>query len=62
VVRTSTFRIPAGLPEGSYTVGIDAHARGFNPAGDGGGPGLNWLTDYAYLHAHPSVSIAVIDA
>lgn len=49
VVRTATFRIPTAFPEGSYSVGIDAHSRGFNPAGDGGGPAINWLTDYAYL-------------
>jgi hypothetical protein len=61
VTRIANFRIGGGLPEGSYSVGIDAHSRGFNPAGDGGGPGTNWLTNYEYLHAHPSIGIAVID-
>jgi len=61
MVRTALFRLAANLPEGSYAVGIDAHSRAFNPAGDGGGPGVNWLADYAYLHAHPSMGIALID-
>lgn len=61
MVRTASFRLTGALPEGSYAVGIDAHSRGFNPAGDGGGPGVDWLADYAYLHAHPSIGIALID-
>lgn len=64
--RVAVFRLqdPATgspLSAGCYTFGVDAHTRAFNPAGDGGGPGLNWCTDYAYRHAHPSVAISVVD-
>jgi hypothetical protein len=53
--------LPGSYPQGAYGLHIDAHTRAFNPAGDGGGPGVNWLADYAYSHSHPSISIAVID-
>lgn len=49
------------LQAGCYTFWIDAHTRAFNPAGDGGGPGTNWCTDYDDIHAHPSVAISVVD-
>jgi hypothetical protein len=60
--RVALFSLPGSLPEGSYTFSIDAHTRAFNPAGDGGGPAVDWLTDYAYSHAHPSVAVSVIDS
>jgi len=62
VARVALFSIPNVLAEGSYTFGIDAHTRAFNPAGDGGGPGVDWFTNYAYSHAHPSVAVSVINA
>jgi hypothetical protein len=61
MVNVGTFLIPGIAAAGCYTVSIDAHSRGFNPAGDGGGPGVNWLADYAYRHAHPSIAISVVD-
>ena len=62
IAPDALFSIPNVLAEGSYTFGIDAHTRAFNPAGDGGGPGVDWLTNYAYSHAHPSVAVSVINA
>ena len=60
--RVSLFSLPGSLLEGSYTFSIDAHTRAFNPAGDGGGPSTDWLTDYAYSHAHPSIAVSVINS
>jgi hypothetical protein len=60
--RVALFSLPGTLLEGSYTFSIDAHTRAFNPAGDGGGPGTDWLTDYAYSHAHPSIAVSVINS
>ena len=53
---------PGTLPQGSYSFGIHAYTRAFNPAGDGGGPATNWLADYPYIWTHPEVDFAVIDA
>ncbi len=61
IVRVGIFEIPAGALAGCYSLAIDAHTRAFNPAGDGGGPGTNWLENYAYSHLHPSVSVSVVD-
>ena len=62
VSKTALYSLPGSLPQGSYGFSIDAHTRAFNPAGDGGGPGTNWLANYAYSHAHPSLSLSVIDS
>ena len=62
MARVALFEIPAAALAGCYSVSIDAHTRAFNPAGDGGGAATNWLTDYAYSHAHPSVAVSVVDA
>lgn len=61
VTRTTRWGLGGGLPQGSYSFTITAYSRAFNPAGDGGGPGTNWLTNYAYLWAQPSVAVSVID-
>ena len=62
VTRTALYSLPGSLPQGSYGFSIEAFTRAFNPAGDGGGPGTNWLTNYDYSKAHPSVSLSVIDS
>ena len=62
MARVAQFTLDRHAPQGCYTFTIDAHSRAFNPAGDGGGPGADWNTDYSYLHAHPSIAVAVIDA
>lgn len=59
--RVAVFEIPAAALAGCYSVSIDAYTRAFNPAGDGGGPGTNWLTDYAYSRRSPSVAVSVVD-
>ncbi len=61
VTRTALYNLPGSLPQGSYSFSIDAYSRAFNPAGDGGGPATNWLDDYDYIHANPSVALSVID-
>jgi hypothetical protein len=61
VVRSTLWSLPAALPQGSYGFGIHASTRAFNPAGDGGGPGTNWFTDYDYSHVDPSIGVSVID-
>ena len=55
---------PAGhAPEGLLHASASTPTRrAFNPAGDGGGPGTDWLTDYAYSHAHPSIAVSVINS
>jgi hypothetical protein len=60
--RVALFSLPGTALEGSYTFSIDAHTRAFNPAGDGGGAIVDWYTDYAYSHAHPSIAVSVINA
>ena len=60
--RSTLWSLPGSLPQGSYSFGIHASTRAFNPAGDGGGPGTNWLTDYDYSHIDPSIGISVIDS
>jgi hypothetical protein len=62
VSRTAIVKIPGTAQPGCYDVTITAWSRSFNPAGDGGGPGTDWLTNYYYLLAQPSRAIAVIDA
>jgi hypothetical protein len=62
VSRATLWRLPASLPQGSYGFSIHSSSRAFNPAGDGGGPGTNWKTDYDYLYVVPSIGIAVIDS
>ncbi|MGE5272850.1 MAG: hypothetical protein ACM3QU_03640 [Verrucomicrobiota bacterium] len=60
--RATLWSVPHTLPQGSYGFTIHSSSRAFNPAGDGGGPGINWLTDYDYLYITPSIGIAVIDS
>lgn len=62
VTRTTLYDLPGTLPQGSYGFSILAYTRAFNPAGDGDGPGTNWLANYAYSWVNPSVGIAVIDS
>jgi hypothetical protein len=60
--RSTLWKLPKTLPQGSYGFTIHASSRAFNPAGDGGGPGVNWKTDYDYLYVTPSIGVAVIDS
>lgn len=60
--RAASLSIPGTFEEGAYSVNIAALSRAFNPAGDGGGPGIDWLTDYAYSGAWPGLNFAVINA
>jgi hypothetical protein len=60
--RSTLWKLPKTLPQGSYGFTVHSSSRAFNPAGDGGGPGINWLTDYDYLYVTPSIGIAVIDS
>jgi hypothetical protein len=62
VPRTTLYGLPGSADQGSYSFSIDAWSRAFNPAGDGGGPGTNWLANYSYIHANPSVAVAIIDS
>lgn len=62
VSKSTLWSIPASLPQGSYSFSIHSSSRAFNPAGDGGGPGVNWLTDYDYLYVNPSIGVSVIDS
>jgi hypothetical protein len=62
VSRTTLYGLPGSADQGSYSFSIDAWSRAFNPAGDGGGPATNWLANYSYVHANPSVAVAVIDS
>ena len=62
VTRSTLWSVPHTLPQGSYTFWVHSTSRAFNPAGDGGGPGTNWLADYDYLWVTPSIALAVIDA
>jgi hypothetical protein len=62
IARVALFTLAHRAPQGSYSFRIDAHTRAFNPSGDGGGPGVDWNTNYEYSHTHPSIGIAVIDA
>ncbi len=61
VSNVTLYMLPGSAAQGSYGLSIDAWSRAFNPAGDGGGPATNWLANYSYIEAHPSVSVAVID-
>ena len=56
------YSLPATLPQGSYSFSIDAYTRAFNAAGDGGGPGTNWLTNYGYSRSNPGFSFSVINS
>jgi hypothetical protein len=60
--RATIWSLPGSLLQGSYGFTIHSSSRAFNPAGDGGGPGINWLTDYDYLYVTPSIGVAVIDS
>jgi hypothetical protein len=60
--RSTLWSLPHTLPQGSYGFTIHSSSRAFNPAGDGGGPGTNWKTDYDYLYVVPSIGVAVIDS
>jgi hypothetical protein len=62
VSLSTLWKLQQSLPQGSYGFTIHSSSRAFNPAGDGGGPGINWLTDYDYLYVTPSIGIAVIDS
>jgi hypothetical protein len=62
VTRTAIVKILGAAQPGCYDVTITAWSRSFNPAGDGGGPGTDWLTNYFYLPSQTSRGIAVIDA
>jgi len=62
MVRSTLWSLPHSFPQGSYSFGMHASSRAFNPAGDGGGPGTNWVTDYDYLYIDPSIGISVIDS
>jgi hypothetical protein len=62
MTRTTTYSLPGTLPQGPFGFSIAAYTRAFNPAGDGGGPGTNWLADYIYGQAYPSVSVSVLDS
>ncbi|HYI19942.1 MAG TPA: hypothetical protein VD836_14605 [Solirubrobacteraceae bacterium] len=62
VSRTTRFEVPGSADQGAYSFSIDAWSRAFNPAGDGGGPATNWLTNYSYIHSNPSVALAIIDS
>src|SRR4029079_4994231 len=54
------FGLPGSLLEGSYTFSIDAHTRAFNPAGDGGGPGTDWLAEDGQSHYPPDREARVL--
>jgi hypothetical protein len=62
MTRSTLWSLAGSLPQGSYSFGIHASSRAFNPAGDGGGPGTNWFADYDYDHVDPSIGISVIDS
>ena len=62
VSRSTLWSLPHTLPQGSYGFSIHSSSRAFNPAGDGGGPGMNWKADYDYLYVVPSIGVAVIDS
>ncbi len=62
LTRTAIVKIPGLAEPGCYDLTISAWSRSFNPAGDGGGPGTDWLTNYFYLLSQPSRDIAVINA
>ena len=62
VARTTRFSVAGDADQGAYSFSVDAWSRAFNPAGDGGGPATNWLANYSYIHSHPSVALAIIDA
>jgi len=53
--------VPAGSVEGPYTIKIEAHGRGFNPAGGDNGPSLDWNYDVAYARNYPRRSICIIN-
>ncbi len=61
VSNITLYTLPGSAAQGSYGFSIDAWSRAFNPAGDGGGPATNWLANYSYIEANPSVDVAVID-
>jgi hypothetical protein len=64
ITRASVFRLEASgqpLQAGCYTFTITAYTRAFNPAGDGGGPGVDWCADYGYIYVTPSVAVSVVD-
>lgn len=62
VAQTTVFSLPRSALQGPYAFWIDAESRAFNPGGDSEGPERHWYIDPKYLYAHPSVSIAIVDA
>lgn len=62
VSRATLWSLAHTVPQGAYSFWIHSTSRAFNPAGDGGGPGTNWKTDYDYLWVTPHLGIAVIDS
>lgn len=58
---SATFRVPAGFPEGAYTIALDVNGRAFNPAGGDSGPSANWNYDWAYSWIHPRWHFAVVN-
>ena len=59
--RTAIVRIPGTSAPGCYDLGIDAWSRAFNPAGDGGGPGTDWLVNAFYSGSFPRRGVAIIE-
>ena len=60
--RVTSYTLAGTQAQGAYSVGLGAYTRAFNPAGDGGGPATNWLTDYPYIYATTGAAFAVINA
>ena len=61
VSRVATYTLDASASAGCYTFSLDGYTRAFNPAGDGGGPGTDWLTNYSYAYGHTGVAVSVVD-
>jgi len=64
VSNSAIFQIPAGSLEGSYTFGLEADTRAFNPSGGDGGdsPLVEWNYNVVYKYKSSLLAVAVVNA
>jgi hypothetical protein len=64
VSRVAIFTVPADAvhPAGAYSFSLNAVSRAFNPSGGDGGQLADWEYDPVYIHAVPSLPVAIVNA
>ena len=62
VSQTAVFQILQSSAAGSYSFGLSAVTRAFNPSGGDGGDVRDWNYDPVYRASYPQLSVAVVNA